>query len=545
VVGKNLSTAAHTNVEIRHCYVSGTLDFVSASDGGVDQAATGCPASHDREVFWSIADWQPGAEFSYDVSFTAQGGPDTVGRAIFTSAQLPSPGFQTVAYTVIDSLSIVETSLTASPNFLASAAGTVTYTATVGNDGTDTASMTSLSVTLPDGFSYDAGSAGVNGTSVADPAVGGNTLTFTTSLTDVMAGQTLTVTFDVTVDSSASDGSNTSILEVWFNDPFKGEDVNNSVAGVGEVVIGTPRSDSPAIQGPLQAGDTLISGTTSEAADTLIRIFFAGVEVATGMSDASGDWSVTVPPLFGGQRVSASAQAGGELESPRSGEILVSSVDGTSACSDGEDNDGDGKTDFPDDPDCTSPGDPDEGHTPECADGADNDGDGDTDFGADLGCSSLLDDSEAGGPACSDGVDNDGDGKTDFPDDPGCDAADDVREDDVPACADGEDNDGDGRIDFPEDRGCESALDDSESAGVTQPPDAGMPEDPAPMGDSDAGATGDGGSEVAADAADLGGIDEPSSGCGCRVVSTTSRSPRPMLLMLLAVVTRLRSRRRR
>lgn len=54
---------------------------------------------------------------------------------------------------------------------------------------------------------------------------------------------------------------------------------------------------------------------------------------------------------------------------------------------------------------------------PECSDGIDNDGDGKIDFPADPECKSADDDSEA--PECSDGKDNDGDGKIDR-DDPGC-----------------------------------------------------------------------------------------------------------------------------
>jgi large repetitive protein len=72
-------------------------------------------------------------------------------------------------------------------------------------------------------------------------------------------------------------------------------------------------------------------------------------------------------------------------------------------CSDGVDNDGDGKTDFPDDPGCTSPTDTDESS---CEFG--NPGDG---------CFE-----------CGDGIDNDGDGKIDYPDDPGCESAGDDSE---------------------------------------------------------------------------------------------------------------------
>lgn len=56
----------------------------------------------------------------------------------------------------------------------------------------------------------------------------------------------------------------------------------------------------------------------------------------------------------------------------------------------------------------------------QCSDGSDNDGDGLTDFGNDPGCSSTTDDSELDATfQCSDGGDNDGDGLIDT-NDPGC-----------------------------------------------------------------------------------------------------------------------------
>ena len=97
-------------------------------------------------------------------------------------------------------------------------------------------------------------------------------------------------------------------------------------------------------------------------------------------------------------------------------------------CGDGIDNDGDGWTDHPDDPDCTGALDPSESPPPvraACEDGTDNDGDGATDYPADPDCADPLDPSEDPPPpvaltACEDGVDNDGDGWTDHPDDPSC-----------------------------------------------------------------------------------------------------------------------------
>ena len=112
----------------------------------------------------------------------------------------------------------------------------------------------------------------------------------------------------------------------------------------------------------------------------------------------------------------------------------------------------------------------------QCSDGIDNDGDGKIDFPNDPGCSSATDDDETDGrkPQCSDGVDNDGDGKIDFPNDPGCTSANDDSEDDgatkaardKPECDDGRDNDGDGKVDFPDDPGCSSKSDDSERNGL-------------------------------------------------------------------------------
>ena len=71
-------------------------------------------------------------------------------------------------------------------------------------------------------------------------------------------------------------------------------------------------------------------------------------------------------------------------------------------CNDGDDDDGDGAIDFPDDPGCADASDNDES-TDDCA------------LCSTSGCSAC--------PACGNGVDDDGDGAVDYPDDPGCAAA--------------------------------------------------------------------------------------------------------------------------
>jgi len=87
------------------------------------------------------------------------------------------------------------------------------------------------------------------------------------------------------------------------------------------------------------------------------------------------------------------------------------------ACADGEDNDGDGLTDFiGGDPGCDDPADADERSSAlPCDNGIDDDGDGWIDHapeGGDPGCGSPA--SPLEDPACQDGVDNDGQIGTDF-----------------------------------------------------------------------------------------------------------------------------------
>lgn len=57
---------------------------------------------------------------------------------------------------------------------------------------------------------------------------------------------------------------------------------------------------------------------------------------------------------------------------------------------------------------------PDAARLPECSDGKDNDCDGRIDFGVDPGCASEADDDENGTTECDDGIDNDGDNLIDY-----------------------------------------------------------------------------------------------------------------------------------
>ncbi|MDO8468365.1 MAG: hypothetical protein Q7S29_01245 [Candidatus Peribacter sp.] len=185
--------------------------------------------------------------------------------------------------------------------------------------------------------------------------------------------------------------------------------------------------------------------------------------------------------------------------------------DRLAACSDGIDNDGDGRIDMADtgcatvndnseimhDPDCTGPTDNTESSITQCNDGIDNDGDGAADYPNDFSCTSPTDTDETNPKSqCQDGIDNDGDGLSDYPSDPGCSSRQDNDERNIcPAatqtsncrcatnadctnpdtcqsgicrpvsyqCNDGIDNDQDGATDFPNDFSCTTATDNDET----------------------------------------------------------------------------------
>ncbi len=163
---------------------------------------------------------------------------------------------------------------------------------------------------------------------------------------------------------------------------------------------------------------------------------------------------------------------------------------GSSVCSDNLDNDGDGQVDYPNDPGCMNSSDSDEDdpviNVFQCSDGDDNDGDGLTDYPADTGCGSLSDNDESNTVySCGDGIDNDGDGLTDYPSDPGCFYITDNDETDTLTpveyvCSDGDDNDGDGLTDYPSDPGCSNSSDSSELNQIIVTPPDDIPVDDTP-----------------------------------------------------------------
>jgi hypothetical protein len=105
-------------------------------------------------------------------------------------------------------------------------------------------------------------------------------------------------------------------------------------------------------------------------------------------------------------------------------------IDPVRACNNGLDDDGDRLLDSFD-PGCENSLDNDEYNPAACGDGVDNDGDGKSDYPNESGCVAADDPDETDPvPAaqCADGLDNDGDGATDWPADTGCAAAGDADE---------------------------------------------------------------------------------------------------------------------
>jgi uncharacterized lipoprotein NlpE involved in copper resistance len=150
-------------------------------------------------------------------------------------------------------------------------------------------------------------------------------------------------------------------------------------------------------------------------------------------------------------------------------------------CSDDQDNDHDGHTDYPSDPGCSGPTDKNEYNAPP-AGGGSGSGTGtntNTNTNTNNNSNTNINNITIGGglsggsssrSQCDDNRDNDGDGDVDYPEDRGCSSRNDDSEygndndNDEPQCDDNRDNDNDGDEDYPEDRGCSSRNDDSENS---------------------------------------------------------------------------------
>lgn len=403
IEGKNLSINTQTNVIVTDTLGPGTT-FVSASNGGV--FANG-------KITWPAMNLAPADTylFTVQVKIGANSG-STLNTATYVSDQIPAPGFSVVALTDLGELVVMDQALSASPD-QADPGGAVHYTGTVTNRGTGTLSFggcnapaCAVAVTLPAGFVYRAGSAKANGAAIPDATIAGTIASFAGPFPDVDPGQALKLEFDVDIDAGVAPGLYTSTIQVFAKDASFGKQIEGETADTAPVLVGLVRSDTPVIVDPVIAGATSVSGTTTEADGTEIRLFINDVLRGTATS-ANGGWIVSgLPALFAGQQLRAVAQntAAGEFESFPSLPVFVTNEGaGPQDCNDGVDNDGDGLTDFPADPGCASPDDPNEDDRIGCSDGIDNDGDGLIDFPDDPGCLDLNDEDEADDPGIEGG----------------------------------------------------------------------------------------------------------------------------------------------
>jgi hypothetical protein len=557
IEGKNLSVNPQTNVVVTATFIPGDVNI-----GSLVVLQGGAPTVGATTLTWTLGDLQPGDEYvlEYQINVAANpGGLSTLHKANYQSTELGAPGFTVVALTDIEN--IVVGAVAMAPLTPSVAAGDIVrYQARFTNNGTGDATFNGASfwrVSLPTGLtfcgtptcttptvrSYDAADALTGGGNAANPtATAGTGVTyyrftsFGGATTVLRRGGYLLLEFDVQVDPTAV-GLYQSDFQVQVRDNGIGRDMEIFVNHTADLLVDIARSDTPTLDEPIYPFATTVSGNTSEGAGATIVVAINGVSLPGVVAGAGGDFTVTVPSLYAGQGISATAQASGEVVSLPSAEVFVEGTGNViTFCNDGVDNDGDGFADFPDDLGCTSPLDVDETDVPQCSDSVDNDGDGATDFPDDPGCSSYVDNDEAGVAACGDGADNDGDGATDFPDDPGCSASDDVNEADVPQCANGGDDDSDLLVDYPFDPGCSSPADDDEGD-VAPGGDAGADAASA----SDASVGNDAGlGEDAGNPADPGGLEEPSGGGCCGVNGGTPASSIVLSLLCLLLLTRRR-----
>tara|TARA_R110002096_G_scaffold143328_4_gene299267 strand:- start:42316 stop:45180 length:2865 start_codon:yes stop_codon:yes gene_type:complete len=534
---KNLdATTTHTNVVITDDLLAGVGDvtFVSADNGGTQAGGL---------VTWPAITLAPGDEVIYTVVVTAAGNNSPIlNRSTYVSDQLPVPGFSVVSLTNLGPIAVPSLNMSVSPAAVA-AGDTVTYTASVANNGSGDARLNcadcGYTVTLPPGVTVVPGTVTVDAAAAGDPSFTGQVFFFDSGVfagsDTISPGASKVLSFDALVGVGVTPGVYGSKLDTWIDDPAQRE-MSDSINNVARIFVDITQSDTPVINAPIFQDAIQVCGTSTEADGTAITVSVDLLATATDTVTANA-WCVVVPSLIAGQNIAATATNSGasEVESQPSAVVIVEGTAGVVvACNDGVDNDGDGLIDLAD-PGCVDATDLDETDDTQCSNGVDDDGNGETDFPNDIGCSSYADNDESGIAACADSIDNDGDGATDLAD-PGCDDAADTSEADIPLCSNGIDDDGDTLIDYPEDTGCDSAVDDDEASGNIVPPDAGPIPDAGAAADGDAGAAADAGV-----APDPGGVKEPNSGCGCSTGTHASSN----WLWLLACILFLRRRRRR
>ncbi len=199
------------------------------------------------------------------------------------------------------------------------------------------------------------------------------------------------------------------------NDPDDADTGPNDFQNFPVIVSATTSGGTTTVQGTLNSTPDepfilqFFSSPTADPSGFGEGETFVGQTIAT--TDANGNitfTSTTTSPIAAGRVISANATntvTDDTSEFSRAVEVEGGAPPPPAPqCSDDADNDGDTKTDFPNDPGCSSASDDTENSeppAPQCSDGLDNDSDGKVDFGGangDPGCESAADDSESPDP---------------------------------------------------------------------------------------------------------------------------------------------------
>ncbi len=176
--------------------------------------------------------------------------------------------------------------------------------------------------------------------------------------------------------------------------------------------------DYPADPGCTSSTDNDEYNTVLVPAECIVDSFYASPTTVSSGANTTLTWrtrdcdSLTIDgiayqlngaspfgPLYSGRTYELRAVRGSSIQT-RQAYVAVTQVNNTYACNDNQDNDSDGRVDYPNDPGCYGPTDNDEYNTVvintvyQCNDNMDNDGDGRIDYPNDPGCSSYTDESE-------------------------------------------------------------------------------------------------------------------------------------------------------
>ncbi len=238
------------------------------------------------------------------------------GAGLSWNVTIPAGGSVTRSHlTVFSPLGIVPLTTTkTAAQASVSAGASDSYTITITNPNTTAATLTSITDTLPTGFSYSAGSS--TGATTTDPGIVGQVLTWTGSFT-VPASGSLSLTFGVTVSSTAGDYTNQAgaTAESPFVVVGSGQTAPVTVVAAPahltlvKTVDNTGGGTALATAWTLSAtGPTTISGHTGDAAITNAAVTagtYTLAEAGGPTGYTPGAWSCTGGTLTGSSLVLA------------------------------------------------------------------------------------------------------------------------------------------------------------------------------------------------------------------------------------------------